>query len=98
MEAAGENKSVRDLSPEEIDRQRDIHNELANEFVEKICKADLSIEIKLTVVESIAVGVIHRYGNMDPNRIEHIIAVIMSKIHSRLFTDVPPELQKRKIN
>lgn len=97
MEAA-ENKSARDLSPEEIDRQMEIHNELANEFVEKICKADLSVEIKLAVVESIAVGVIHRYSELDPRRTEHIIATMLSGMHRRLFTDVPPELQKRKIN
>lgn len=92
MEASGENKSARDLSPEEIDRQTEIHNELANEFVEKICKADLSVEIKLTVVESIAVGVIHKYGGGDPRRVEQIIAVIMSRIHHRLVIAVPPEL------
>lgn len=98
MEAAGENKSARDLSPEEIERQKDIHNELAGELLEKICDADLMTETKLTVVESIAVGVIHRYGRGDPDRIEHIIAVMMSGIHRRLFTDVPPELEKRNIN
>lgn len=98
MEATGENKSTIDLSQEELDHQRDIHNELANEIIEKICEADLVNEIKLTVVESIAVGVIHKYGDMDANRIEHIIAVMMSGIHRRLVIDVPPELQKRKIN
>lgn len=98
MEAKGDENNIRDISQEELDRQMEIHNKLASEIIEKICEADLVNEIKLTVVESIAVGVIHKYGDMDANRIEHIIAVMMSGIHRRLFTDVPPELQKRKIN